>query len=234
MTKSSMINRLLPKFLPQNANVGIYGGKVTLSSSNNASGTGTDTQHTPTAPSFWKTALRAPKSTGAIIASSPALAQAMVAAIPAREGLVLEFGPGTGAISRALLEKFGPQNILAIEFDAGFCTYLSQHLPELPLVQGDAAALGSAFAAVGFIKPPALRAICSSLPLRNFNRALQAAILREAFTYLPPDGVMVQFCYGAKLAVEKGLLAELGLVAKEVDFVWRNLPPASIWHISRA
>ncbi|HSZ73188.1 MAG TPA: hypothetical protein VK779_00090, partial [Rhizomicrobium sp.] len=52
---------------------------------------------------FLRALIARPKNVGAIAPSSPALARAIAAQVdPAREGTVLELGPGTGVITEAL------------------------------------------------------------------------------------------------------------------------------------
>ena len=55
---------------------------------------------------FFRLWLQKPREVGAILPSSPALAQAMADRVdPAAPGAVVEFGGGTGSITKALLRK---------------------------------------------------------------------------------------------------------------------------------
>jgi phosphatidylethanolamine/phosphatidyl-N-methylethanolamine N-methyltransferase len=58
---------------------------------------------------FLRALIARPKNVGAVAPSSRALARAIARQInPARPGPVLELGPGTGVVTRALLEHRPP------------------------------------------------------------------------------------------------------------------------------
>ncbi len=70
--------------------------------------------------------LRRPGRIGAVVPSGPALAAALAAEIDTEvPGAVVELGPGTGRVTRALLEAgVEPSQLVAIERDASFCKLL--------------------------------------------------------------------------------------------------------------
>ncbi|MBU6296680.1 MAG: methyltransferase domain-containing protein [Alphaproteobacteria bacterium] len=137
---------------------------------------------------------------------------------PSLCGAVLELGPGTGAITAALiLRGFAPWRITAIEYDAHFATALQARFPTINVVQGDAFALAAA--------GERFAAIVSSLPLLNFPLARRKALIDSALSRLLPGAPYIQFSYGFAPPVA----APEGACVKLAARVWRNLPPARVW-----
>jgi phosphatidylethanolamine/phosphatidyl-N-methylethanolamine N-methyltransferase len=165
-----------------------------------------------------------PKITGAVSPSSRGLARAMAREVPASgDGLVLELGPGTGPVTRALIERGVPAaRIVAVEFNPDFCTLLSQRFPELELIEGDAYDLDKALPAK--LSGP-FAAIVSSLPLLNREPAARIALVQSLIGRLAPGGRLIQFSYGPKPPVA----ASQGFTVKRTAFVPFNLPPAQVW-----
>src|SRR5271155_420567 len=97
---------------------------------------------------FIRTLFESPRLTGAISPSGPFLARAMARAVdPRQPGLVVELGPGTGPVTKALIERGVPAERLAlVEYDAAFCRLLAQRFPGVRLIQGDAYALSQTLA----------------------------------------------------------------------------------------
>ena len=84
--------------------------------------------------------LRKPSQVGAVAPSSAALATALAAEVDVEApGTVVELGPGTGRVTRALLEAgVDPEKLIAIERDAAFCRLLRERFPAIRIVSGDA------------------------------------------------------------------------------------------------
>ena len=58
---------------------------------------------------------------------------------PDSNGPVVEFGPGTGPVTEALVEAgVAPSRLVLVEFNPTFCRMLRARYPEATLVQGDA------------------------------------------------------------------------------------------------
>ncbi len=56
-----------------------------------------------------------------------------------RPGPVVELGPGTGAITNALIERGVDQKrLVLVEYNPGFCALLRDRYPHAKVVQGDA------------------------------------------------------------------------------------------------
>lgn len=176
--------------------------------------------------SFAQRMARNPRAVGAVSPSGPALAQAMAAEVdPDSPGRILELGPGTGAITRALLDRGVPADkILAVEADGKFARLLRERIPGIEVLEGDAMDAEE----IGARGPFA--AVISSLPLLNFPDAEVSAFVEAMLEMLPPGAPFVQYSYGVKPPVPKGARVTMRLAAK----VWRNLPPARIWVFTAA
>ena len=146
---------------------------------------------------FLKTLLENPRLTGAVAPSSPYLARAMARAVgTGRRGLIVELGPGTGPVTKALIEHgIAREQLVLVEYDHGFCRLLADRFAPARVVQGDAYDLRRTLAE--FTAQP-IAAIVSSLPLLNQPAALRAKLIEDAFALMGPAGVFVQFTYGLK------------------------------------
>ncbi len=164
---------------------------------------------------------RNPRAIGAISPASPALAEAMASRVDfSLPGRVLELGPGTGAVTKALVRRgLGPERVLAVEADATFARILRGRFPGLEVVEGDATQASS----VETFGP--FNAIISSLPLLNFPVHERVALVSTLLTLLPPGAPFVQYSYGVRPPLPRGPDLRVTLAAK----VWRNLPPARVW-----
>lgn len=166
-----------------------------------------------------------PLQVGAVAPSSPALARLMARFVdPASTGSVVELGPGTGVVTKALLERgVAADRIVSIEYDGDFCKLLRNRFPGVRFVHGDAYEMRHALADVA--ETP-LAAVVSSLPL--FTRPLpqRLRLLDEAFSLLAPGAPFIQFSYALVPPVPAGA----GRFAIErTNWVVMNLPPARVW-----
>ena len=89
---------------------------------------------------FLKGLAARPRMTGAIAPSGPALAKAMASHVDPDEDLpVIELGPGTGVVTKALIERgVAPERIIAIEYSPDFCRLLAERFPGITVIRGDA------------------------------------------------------------------------------------------------
>jgi len=81
-----------------------------------------------------------PRMTGAIAPSGPALAKMMASHVDPNGTLpVIELGPGTGVVTRALIEHgVAPGRIVAIEYSPEFCAMIRERFPGVTVIEGDA------------------------------------------------------------------------------------------------
>jgi phosphatidylethanolamine/phosphatidyl-N-methylethanolamine N-methyltransferase len=89
---------------------------------------------------FIRSWLERPLATGAVMPSGKPLARAMAHCVdPNPPGPVIELGPGTGAVTAALVERgIKPSRMVLVEFNPTFCRLLRTRYPEATVVQGDA------------------------------------------------------------------------------------------------
>ena len=80
---------------------------------------GQNASYTSDAALFFRAWMAAPLRAGAQVPSGRGLAKAMAAAVdPEAPGVVVELGPGTGAITSALIERgIAPERLILIEAD---------------------------------------------------------------------------------------------------------------------
>jgi len=176
---------------------------------------------------FIKSWFENPSLAGAVSPSGRFLARTMARYVdPHGTGPVIELGPGTGAITEALLQRgVAPERLLLVEFDTAFCTLLRRRFPGVRVVQGDAYRLHESLAT--HLDQPAA-AIVSSLPLLNRPEHERISLLSDAFTLMDPAGSFVQFTYGMVSPVPRKN-SRLGFHAEVSPPVWLNLPPARVW-----
>lgn len=87
--------------------------------------------------------LRNPRTVGAVSASSRAMAQQMVAHLPADKPVnVVELGPGTGSFTRAIVERISPDSrFMAIELEREFAERVRARWPSVECVWASAVEL---------------------------------------------------------------------------------------------
>lgn len=185
--------------------------------------------HTPSMLLKW---LRAPFRIGAVAPSSRQLARAMAAQVDlSRPGPVVELGGGTGAITRALLERVDTDRLYSLEFDRELAQTLRHRFPRLHVVEGDACELVELMAARGIT---GASNVVSGLPLLGMPPSVQRRIVAAAFALMGDTGRFIQFTYGPATPLRAHLVRELGLVARRADHVLWNMPPARVWCYEKA
>lgn len=178
---------------------------------------------------FLQSWLQNPLKTGAVSPSSPALAKMMASYLdPKQDGPVIELGPGTGPVTKALLQRgFTPERLFLIEYNPEFCALLRLRYPGVTVINGDAYALRKTLAdrlpgkAVGTI---------SSLPLFTMPQAERHRMVNEAFDLSHPGTPFVQFTYAVVSPVP---LVPGAIEGERSPRVWMNIPPARVWAYRR-
>src|SRR3954469_10124687 len=95
------------------------------------------------------------------------------------DGPVVELGPGTGAITSALIDHGVDQKrLVLVEYNPSFCSLLRDRYPQATVVQGDAYALRTSLTDV--LKAPA-SAVVSGLPLVTKPMMIRLKLIRDAF-----------------------------------------------------
>ena len=174
---------------------------------------------------FIRSWIEKPLSTGAVIPSSKLLARTMARLVdPAVLGPVVELGPGTGAITNALIERGVDQKrLVLVEYNPGFCALLRDRYPHAKVVQGDAYRLRDSLREA--LDAPA-SAVVSGLPLVTKPMQIRLKLIRDAFVALAPRAPFVQFTYSVAPPIPKSLP---GVSTEASERIWMNLPPARVW-----
>lgn len=173
--------------------------------------------------------LRNPMQMGSVVPSSKGLARAMAAQIAAlnNEEYVVELGPGSGVVTRALLEAGVPQRrLLIIERDHAFIAPLKNEFPEALILEEDATNLEEILSTHNIQQ---VAAVVSSLPLLSLPATVGEAIIHAVFKVLKKDGTYVQFTYGLASPVSAQHQQAIGISGRIVKRIWRNFPPARVW-----
>lgn len=178
---------------------------------------------------FFKGWIDGPKTVGAIIPTSPVTARRMASVIDTRSELpVLELGPGTGAVTKAILERIAPEKLVSIEYSPDFFERLVSSYPGVRFIHGDAFDLDAALADSG---DDLFDSVVSAIPLLNFPMARRVRLVEQLLDRLPAGRPVVQISYGAVSPVSgKGASFEV----EPLDWVVRNIPPARLWTYSRS
>ena len=167
-----------------------------------------------------------PQRTGSVAPSSPQLGAAMARWLPRNpESFVLELGPGTGAVTDALL-KYGlrEDRLIAIEHNPTLAKLLQKKYPRATIIAGDAWELDTLLA--GLPAPvTAVGAVISSLPLLNFPKEQADKLALKIRAILEPRGRLVQYSYHIVKDRSRGA-DDFRLVASKI--VWWNFPPARV------
>ncbi|MBH0239085.1 class I SAM-dependent methyltransferase [Methylobrevis albus] len=171
-----------------------------------------------------------PLRVAAIAPSGAALARLITREITVQHAPVLELGPGTGVFTRALIDAgLDPADLTLIEFGQAFAALLQARYPAARVLHADAARIS----ARELFPDVKAGAVISGLGLLSMRPRTVFAILHNAFDCLRPDGAFYQFTYGARCPVPRPILDRLGLKASRTGGTVRNLPPASVYRISR-
>lgn len=172
----------------------------------------------------------APSRVAAIAPSGQALARLITSEIHPEKGPVLELGAGTGVFTDALLERGLPERELTlVEYGTDFVPVLRERFPAANVYHGDAARLGR----LDLMPAGSAGGVVSGLGLLAMSPRQVIMVLTGAFRYLRPHGAMYQFTYGPRCPVPRPILDRLGLKAQWIGATIRNLPPASVYRISR-
>lgn len=174
---------------------------------------------------FFRQWLRSPKSMGAVIPSSRVLARAVTEAVRWRPGQhVIELGAGTGAISQGLIDSgLPPEALMMIELDRPLFEYLRGRFPAVRVVNGDATRLIDIVGQQGITD---VGTVISGLPMVTMPLTFQRAIIHQSLELLGADGCLLQYSYSPVSPIPA---RKLGVEAKLVKVVVRNLPPATLW-----
>ena len=172
---------------------------------------------------------------GSVSPSSQFLAHAMLAGIPQdlKHATVVEYGPGSGAVTRHIMEKVHPNNkLIAFEVNPYFQELIRTKYPKIDLRPVSAAEINqelSSFLAVDYI--------ISSIPFTFLPEAICRQILIESFAALRPGGCFSTFLYLQSFLFRKNQrfvqMAQQIFGPASSRVVIRNMPPAVVLHFNK-
>jgi phosphatidylethanolamine/phosphatidyl-N-methylethanolamine N-methyltransferase len=174
---------------------------------------------------FFKGWIDKPKAVGSIIPTSSITARRMASVIDTGSGLpVLELGPGTGVITKAILAHgVKPENLYTIEYSEDFVRHLEKQFDGVNIIHGDAFDLDTT---LGEKRDLTFDSIVSGVPLLNFPVAQRIRYIEDLLARIPAGRPIVQLTYGPLSPVPAG---KGDYTVEHFDFVLRNIPPTQLW-----
>lgn len=173
---------------------------------------------------FFRGWMDKPRAVGSIVPTSNVTARKMASVINPDSGLpVLELGPGTGVITRAILARgVKPQDLWSIEYSADFIEHLRSNMPGVNFIHGDAFDLDATLPEEGMV----FDSIISGVPLLNFPVEQRVRYVEDLLDRIPAGRPIVQLTYGPLSPVppRRG-----NYTVEHFDFVVRNIPPTQLW-----
>lgn len=190
-------------------------------------------------------------TTGAVLPSGPWLAASLVRYLgePAGHRRILEVGPGTGAVTRRIVEGMRADDRLdLVELNDQFVARLHQRFDTEPAFHAVADRAQIHHCPIENLAGDGrYDVIVSGLPLNNFEAPLVERILEILMGLLKPGGTLSFFEYiairraramisrGAERERLNGIGRALDRVLKHgeirCDWVWPNVPPAWVHHV---
>ncbi|MEO6222213.1 MAG: methyltransferase domain-containing protein [Vicinamibacterales bacterium] len=176
--------------------------------------------------------VRSPRTVGAVAPSSRALAEEMVQALDlSGPTMVVELGPGTGVVTRAIADRLGPDaHALAIDIEPAFVAAIARRFPRVEAVCASAADLPALLRERGLF--PAHH-IISGLPFASLATEVTTTILDAVEEALEHGGTFTTFQYlnGYPTPLAKSFrraMSERMGTTPSRRVVWRNFPPAFV------
>ena len=175
---------------------------------------------------FFKSFLARPWKVASPIPSGRKLARKVAQQIdPEQRGPVLELGPGTGAVTRAICDRgVAEDDLVLIESDREFVALLKEQFPRARVIEGDAFAFADAFEARG------LRGIVSGLPVLAEPLERRRRFMESAMDALAPGMPFVQFSYSRR----PPLPGIDGVAMERAATVRQNVWPMRVWVYRRS
>ena len=182
--------------------------------------------------------MRNPRRTGAVAASSGALARTICSEIGiASAKSIVEYGPGTGIFTREILARRRPDALFcAFEVNPKLAERFRGQFPDVTLFEDSAANAPDLLPKIDM--GPADCIVCG-LPWAAFDDDLQDALLDATMSILRPGGKFATFAYLQGLLLKAGRhfrrkLHDRFALVRRSPVVWRNLPPAFVYRCTKA
>ncbi|MEA3533438.1 phospholipid N-methyltransferase PmtA [Rhizobium sp. CC-YZS058] len=170
----------------------------------------------------WRSNMRA---VGAVLPTSAITARRMASVADPHSGLpVLELGPGTGVITKAILDRgIAPDQLTSVEYSSDFYHQLLVNFPGVNFVNGDAFDLKRS---LGAQANQTFDCVISAVPLLNFPMHRRVSLIEDLLARIPVGRPVIQISYGPRSPVVP--MPDRYHTA-HFDFVMRNIPPAQLW-----
>jgi len=148
---------------------------------------------------------------------------------PTQCKVVVEYGPGTGAITRGLLRRLAPDALLiAIERNSDFVDYLSAAIkdPRFTVFNGNAENVRAILSERGVTQ---VHCVVSSIPFAILDTRTRDRITEETYEVLVPGGSFLMYQY-SRTMVE---VLRRFFYSIDMEFEWRNIPCAWVMQAVR-
>lgn len=186
---------------------------------------------------FFKEFMASPTDVGSVVPSSDLLADLATDMGRVRDAsVVVEFGPGTGAITKTILRKLKKDaDFFAMEINPEFVTLLRKQFPSLKVYNDSATNTPAYLAENGF---DGCDAIVSGLPWTTLPPDVHDALLDAVWRSLRPGGRFVTYMYITSLVVPQSLRFKKILHSRFKNIrksrvIWKNVPPAFVFYAEK-
>lgn len=167
---------------------------------------------------LFKAVLKNPKNVGTLVPSSKQLGVKIAKEIKNKDGVVVEFGGGTGSITKRLIESgISPEKLYIFEINEQLCTRLKKKFPKCHVINKPAEE-------VLFLERD-IDYIVSCLPLKTLPKEVVDKTILNSFNKLKKNGRFIQFTYDLKKCSP---ILRKTFSLKGTHFSFKNLPPARI------
>lgn len=181
--------------------------------------------------------IRNPRQVGACCPSGSALCHEIVSNMNINTAdLVVELGPGTGAITKHIVDAMlDPAKLLCVELNSNFVEQLQMQYPSPTFVCDSASNLP---AILNDKNLPLADIVISGLPWAIFPESLQIEILTAVYDAMKVGGKFTTFAYIQGLFIPAGIRFRKQLEAQfsKVEIskvVWKNIPPAIVYRCEK-
>lgn len=174
---------------------------------------------------FFRGFLREPRQVGSVVPSSRYLERRVIeAADISRARNVVELGPGTGGMTRAILSHLPPESrLLAIEVSPHFVELVDRiDDPRLITHNGSADQLVEILNDRGLGSPDV---VISGIPFSTLPRSTASRIARAIHVSLSAGGRFVAYQLSGRVA---GYMNPI-MGSPELSIVFRNIPPMRVF-----
>lgn len=174
--------------------------------------------------------LRSPSLVGSAFPASRYLIKNLLAPVDWQSvKVVVEYGPGTGPITRAALARMRPDShLLAIDVSEGFTRYLRHSIEDDRLVAVKASAEQVTSLLADFNLGEA-NVIVTGLPFSTLDAGIGDKIADASVKALRDDGVFL--AYQMRRSIAPLLKARFDVVTSVRE--WRNIPPCHLYRASK-